>query len=87
MYSVAGKGHRPRHNLLRLIPLRGHDRFLSVDAQEQSNVLRSNPDIYEALRGLHSSWKLARHGKAGFSQPAELSREQLEVLRSLGYVE
>ena len=60
---------------------------LSIDPQEQSNVLRSHVDIYEALRRVHLVWKSTRARKTGFSKPAKLSVEQLEVLRSLGYVE
>ena len=60
---------------------------LSKDPHEQKNVAEESADVAKALEQRLREWKDQFPGTAGEANKVQLSEQQLEKLRSLGYVE
>lgn len=60
---------------------------LLTDPAERENLIGTKQGVAARLRQELSAWREIRHAREGHSQEIELSEEQMERLRSLGYIE
>ena len=77
-----------RFKLVRSVRGGNHDALydLEADPAEQRDVALQHPEQTQALIDLMDQFKQSRSSEQA-SQNKDLSEQQLEILRSLGYVE
>jgi arylsulfatase A-like enzyme len=59
---------------------------LKSDGAEAHNLLDEQPDVAEKLQALLDAWDQATV-PSGDAQPVELSDEDIELLRDIGYIQ
>ena len=59
---------------------------LAADPRELRRVEAENPEVVATLRGALAAWKSARRPVSGVPPAVELSQEEIEQLKSLGYL-